>query len=61
MIGAGTRMPRCFSSVLYRNFENLLSILDIIPNLYEDMPECPVFQNGDESHPFKFPSLDGRG
>jgi hypothetical protein len=54
-------MPRCFSSVLYRNFENLLSILDIIPNLYEDMPECPVFQNGDESHPFKFPSLDGRG
>jgi hypothetical protein len=38
--------------------------------LYENMPECPVFQNGDEWHPFKFPSLvedpallggDGRG
>jgi hypothetical protein len=25
------------------------------------MPECPALQSGDEWHPFKSPSLDGRG
>jgi len=25
------------------------------------MPECPALRSGDEWHPFKSPSLDGRG
>jgi hypothetical protein len=29
--------------------------------VYQIMPECTALQSGDEWHPFKTPSLDGRG